>query len=151
MDRETVLIGYLSKQFTEATGDILAPAYAGVGGDLQHQRVLRQISPRVGGPVGPQHGDVVVRHDGGRAVGRAGRGAGAYRLYAYRLLLTLSHDSGEETGHPLPELTAVPIPDGSIGYDAVVRHVSRTRSGGNFRPPSSARRCPATAWLSNTR
>ena len=49
----------------------------GCRGDLQHQRVLRQISPRLGGQVGPQHGDGIVRHGGGGVVGCAGRGAGA--------------------------------------------------------------------------
>ena len=60
-----------------------------------------------------------------------------YRLYAYRLLPTLFHESGEETEHPLPELTAVPIPDGfsRLGYDAVVRDVGKTEGELNF-PPS---------------
>ena len=59
-----------------------------------------------------------------------------YRLYAHRLLPVLFHESGEETEHPLPELTAVPIPDGfsCLGYDAVVRHVGTTDSGGNETP-----------------
>ena len=59
-----------------------------------------------------------------------------YRLYAYRLLPTLFHESGEETEHPLPELTAVPIPDGfsRLGYDAVVRDVGKTEGELNFLP-----------------
>ena len=54
-----------------------------------------------------------------------------YRLYAYRLLPVLFHQSGEETDHPLPELTAVPIPErfSCLGYDAVVRHVGTMHSG----------------------
>ena len=57
--------------------------------------------------------------------------------YAYRLLPTLFHESGGETGHPLPELTAVPIPDGFVrlGYDAIVRDVGKTDGGLNV-PPS---------------
>ena len=55
-----------------------------------------------------------------------------YRLYAYRLLPVLFHESGEETEHPLPELTAVPTPDGfsCLGYDAVVRDPGGRPSGG---------------------
>ena len=70
----------------------------------------------------------------GRACVRSGE---RYRLYAYRLLPTLFHESGEETEHPLPELTAVPIPDGfsRLGYDAVVRDVGKTEGELNF-PPS---------------
>ena len=60
-----------------------------------------------------------------------------YRLYAYRLLPTLFHESGLETEHPLPELTAVRIPDGfsRLGFDAVVGHVGKTEGQWNF-PPS---------------
>ena len=60
-----------------------------------------------------------------------------YRLYAYRLLPVLFHDSGTETEHPLPALTAVPIPDGfsCLGYDAVVRDPGRME-GGNHLVPS---------------
>ncbi len=60
-----------------------------------------------------------------------------YRLYAYRLLPTLFHESGEETEHPLSELTAVPIPDGffRLGLDAVVGAVGKTEGEMHF-PPS---------------
>ncbi len=58
------------------------------------------------------------------------------RLYAYRLLPTLFHESGEETEHPLPELTAVPVPDEffRLGLDAVVRVVGKTEGELNFPP-----------------
>ena len=61
-----------------------------------------------------------------------------YRLYAYRLLPTLFHESGEETQHPLPELTAVPMSDGfsCLGYDAVVRAPGGRPSGGWPMVPS---------------
>ena len=40
-----------------------------------------------------------------------------YRLYAYRLLPTLFHESGEETEHPLPpKLPAVPYRMGSRAW-----------------------------------
>ena len=57
-----------------------------------------------------------------------------YRLYGYRLLPTLFHESGVETEHPLPKLTAVPLPDGfsRLGYDAVVRDVGKTEGDLNF-------------------
>jgi len=60
-----------------------------------------------------------------------------YRLYAYRLLPTLFHESGGETGHPLPELTAVPMPNGFVrlGCDAVVRDVGKDE-GELHIPPS---------------
>lgn len=61
-----------------------------------------------------------------------------YRLYAYRLLPVLFHESGEETEHSLPELTAVPIPDGfsCLGYDAVVRDPGGVEPEGYHRVPS---------------
>ena len=57
-----------------------------------------------------------------------------YRLYAYRLLPTLFHQSGHQTEHPLPELPASPIPDGfsRLGYDAVVRDVGKTEGELNY-------------------
>ena len=62
---------------------------------------------------------------------------GRYQIYAYRLLPTLFHEAGGETGHSLPELTAVPIPNDFVrlGYDAVVRNVGKTEGDLNF-PPS---------------
>ena len=60
-----------------------------------------------------------------------------YRLYAYRLLPILFHESGRNTDHPLPKaLAAAPIPAGfvRIGYDAVQRCVGTLHEGGNRAP-----------------
>ena len=123
MDRETVLIGYLSKQFTEATGDIHAPAYAGVEEICSVSECFAKSPPDwVDKWV---HNTETWLFDTPEAAWSVVPAAERerYRLYAYRLLPTLFHESGEETEHPLPELTAIPIPDGfsCLGYDAVVR------------------------------
>ena len=136
MDRETVLIGYLPKQVTAATGDIHAPAYAGVEEICLSASALPSRRPTgwTSGSTTRMTGlfdtpeaawSVVPAEEEER-----------YRLYAYRLLPVLFHESGEETEHPLPELTTIPIPDGfsCIGYDAVVRHVGTTHTRGNVAP-----------------
>ena len=59
-----------------------------------------------------------------------------YRIYAYHLLPTLFHESGEEVEHPLARLTTVPISDESsrLGYDAVARDFSETEGQLNISP-----------------
>ena len=137
MSRTSVLIGYLPKQFTKAKGDISAPSFAGVEEICSVSECLAK-SPTdwVNKWV---HNTETWLFDTPEAAWSVVPAAEQerYRLYAYRLLPTLFHDSGEETEHPLPELTAVPIADGfsRLGYDAVVRDVGKTEGELNF-PPS---------------
>ena len=133
MDRETVLIGYLSKQFTEADGrHPRASEYAGVEEICSVSECFAKSPPDwVDKWV---HNTETWLFDTPEAAWSVVPAAERerYRLYAYRLLPTLFHESGEETEHPLPELTAVPIPDGfsCLGYDAVVRDPGGRDSGG---------------------
>ena len=138
MDRETVLIGYLSKQFTEAMGDIHAPADAGVEEICSISECFAKSPPDwVDKWV---HNTETWLFDTAEAAWSVVPAAERerYRLYAYRLLPTLFHESGEETEHPLPELTTVPIPDGfsRLGYDAVVRDPGGRDDGGWPMVPS---------------
>ena len=137
MAQETVLIGYLPKQFTKATGDMHAPAYPGVEEICSVSECIAKSPPEwVDKWVHNTDTRLFDTPDAAWSVVPASDGE-RYRLYAYRLLPTLFHESGEETEHPLPELTAVPIPDGfsRLGYDAVVRDVGKTEGELNF-PPS---------------
>ena len=134
MASETLLIGYLPKQFTEAAGDIHAPAYAGV-------EEICSVSECIAKPPPDwvekwAHNTDTWLFDTPGAAWSVVQAAERYRLYAYRLLPVLFHESGHEAEHPLPELTAVPIPAGFsfLGYDAVVRHVGTMHSGGNEAP-----------------
>ena len=137
MAQETVLIGYLPKQFTKATGDMHAPAYPGVEEICSVSECVAKSPPEwVGKWVHNTDTWLFDTPDAAWSVVPASDGE-RYRLYAYRLLPTLFHESGEETEHPLPEITTVPIPDGfsRLGYDAVVRDVGKTEGELNF-PPS---------------
>jgi hypothetical protein len=60
-------------------------------------------------------------------------------MYAYRLLPALFHESGMETGHPLPALDVAPIPRHftRIGYDAVGRYAGDHHEGGALTPSFS--------------
>ena len=136
MDRETVLIGYLPKQFTKATGDMHAPAYPGVEEICSVSECFAKSPPDwVDKWVHNTETGLFDTPEAAWSVVPAEEEE-RYRLYAYRLLPVLFHESGEETEHPLPELTAIPIPDGfsCIGYDAVVRHVGTTHTRGNVAP-----------------
>ena len=137
MAQETVLIGYLPKQFTKATGDMHAPAYPGVEEICSVSECFAKSPPDwVDKWVHNTDTWLFDTPEAAWSVVPASDGE-RYRLYAYRLLPTLFHESGEETEHPLPELTAVPIPDGfsRLGYDAVVRDVGKTEGELNI-PPS---------------
>ncbi len=137
MAQETVLIGYLPKQVTAATGDMHAPAYLGVEEICSVSECIAKSPPEwVDKWVHNTDTWLFDTPEAAWSVVPASDGE-RYRLYAYRLLPTLFHESGEETEHPLPELTAVPIPDGfsRLGYDAVVRDVGKTEGELNF-PPS---------------
>ena len=128
MAQETVLIGYLPKQFTKATGDIHRPAYSGVEEICSVSECIAKSPPAWVGEW--LHNTDTWLFDTPEAAWSVVPAAEReqYRLYAYRLLPTLFHESGEEAEHPLPELTAVPIPDAfsRLGYDAVVRAVGKT-------------------------
>ena len=136
MAPDTVLIGYLPKRYTEATGDIHAPAYAGVEEICSVSECIAKSPPDWVDKWG--HNTVTWLFDTPEAAWSVVPVAERtrFRLFAYRLLPVLFHESGEETDHPLPELTADPIPDGFsfLGYDAVVRHVGTTHSGGSETP-----------------
>ena len=136
MASETLFIGYLPKQFTEAAGDIHTPAYSGVEEICSVSECIA-ISPPDWVDKWAHNTDTWLfdTPEAAWSVVPAGEQE-RYRLYAYRLLPTLFHESGQETEHPLPELMAVPMPDGfsCLGYDAVVRHVGTTHDGGNETP-----------------
>ena len=138
MAQETVLIGYLPKQVTAATGDMHAPAYAGVEEICSVSECFAKSPPDwVDNWVHNTDTWLFDTPEAAWSVVPASDGE-RYRLYAYRLLPTLFHESGEETEHPLPELTAVPIPDGfsRLGYDAVVRDPGGRDDGGWPMVPS---------------
>ncbi len=132
MAPETVLIGYLSKRFTEAAGDIHAPAYAGVEEICSVSECFAKSPPDWVDKWA--HNTETWLFDAPELAWTVvpATDLERYRLYAYRLLPTLFHESGRETHHPLPELAAVPTPDGfsCLGYDAVVRDPGGRRSEG---------------------
>ncbi len=139
MDRETVLIGYLPKQFTEAEGNMYAAEYAGVEEICSVSECFAKSPP--GWVDKWLHNTETWLFDTPEAAWSVvpAEEEERYRLYAYRLLPTLFHESGEETVHPLPpKLPAVPIPDGfsCLGYDAVVRDPGGRDSGGWPMVPS---------------
>ena len=136
MVQETVLIGYLAKQATEAKGDVRATAYAGVQEICSVSECFAKSPPDwVDKWV---HNTETWLFDTPPAAWSVVPGVERerYRIYAYRLLPTLFHESGKETEHPLPQLTASAIPDGfsRLGYDAVVRRVGKTEEDLNYSP-----------------
>ena len=121
MPDDTVLIGYLPKRIVDLTGDVDAPRFPGVEEICSVSECFSK-SPPDWVDCWLHNTDTWLFDDPGAAwwvVPEAERER--YRLYAYRLLPTLFHDSGEETGLTLPEIKAAPIPASfvRIGYDAV--------------------------------
>ena len=138
MASEMALIGYLPKQFTEAAGDVHTPAYAGVKDICSVSECIAKSPPNwVDKWVHNTETWLFDTPDAAWSVVPAAPRDG-YRLYAYRLLPVLFHESSRETEHPLPEFTAVSIPDGfsCLGYDAVVRDPGGRPSGGWTMVPS---------------
>ena len=131
MPGDTILIGYLPKRIVHATGDADAPRFRGAE---EICSVSECFSKSPSGWVGCWlHNTATwLFDDPGAAwwvVPEVERER--YRLYAYRLLPTLFHDSGKETGLALPEIKAMPIPTSfvRIGYDAVVRQLDDPHIG----------------------
>ena len=128
-----------TKHFTVATGDLHAPAYAGVEEICSVSECIVKSPPEWVEKWA--HNTETWLFDTPEAAWSVVPAAERerYRLYAYRLLPVLFHESGQETEHPLPEFTAVPVPGrfSCLGYDAVVRHVGTTHSGGNETPAFS--------------
>ena len=148
MPSETILIGYLPKRVVDLTGDVDAPRFPGVEEICSASECISK-SPPNWVDCWLHNTDTWLFDSPGAAwwvVPEVERER--YRLYAYRLLPTLFHDSGKETELMLPEIKAVSIPASfiRIGYDAVVRYLEDPHIGS-----SVARRCPATTWLRNAR
>ena len=122
MPSETILIGYLPKRIVDLTGDVHAPRYPGVDEICSVSECFSK-SPPDWVDCWLHNTDTWLFDGPGPAwwvVPEVERER--HRLYAYRLLPTLFHESGKETGLTLPEIKAVPIPASfiRIGYDAVV-------------------------------
>jgi hypothetical protein len=122
MPSETILIGYLPKRIVDLTGDVDAPRYPGVDEICSVSECFSK-SPPDWVDCWLHNTDTWLFDSPGAVwwvVPEVERER--YRLYAYRLLPTLFHESGKETGLTLPEIKAVPIPASfiRIGYDAVV-------------------------------
>ncbi len=136
MIRETVLIGYLPKRIVDGTGKAYAPQFPGVEEICSVSECFSKSPPEW-----EQcwlHNTDTWLFDGPGAAWWVvpERERERYRLYAYRLLLALFHESGKETEHPLPELKVAPIPRHftRIGYDAVERYVGDAHKGGPAPP-----------------
>ena len=137
MPDDTVLIGYLPKRIIHATGDADAPRFPGVEEICNVSECISK-SPPGWVDCWLHNTDTWLFDDPGAAwwvVPEAERGR--YRLYAYRLLPALFHDSGEETELTLPEIKAAPIPASfvRIGFDAVGYRAGET-AGELHIPPS---------------
>lgn len=137
---EPVLIGYAPKRFAAAGGDPRAPKFLGVE-EICCVTECSGGTPPAGWVDHWKHNAETWLFDTPKAAWSVVPDAAAegerYRLYAYRLLPTLFHESGRETEHPLPKaLAAAPIPAGfsRIGYDAVQRCVGAMHEGGNHAP-----------------
>ena len=133
MPGHTILIGYLPKRIAHATGDADAPRFRGVEEICSVSECISK-SPPDWVDCWLHNTDTWLFDDPGAAwwvVPEAERER--YRLYAYRLLPTLFHDSGKETGLTLPEIKAAPIPASfvRIGYDAVVHLTEYLRQVGH--------------------
>ena len=150
MPSETILIGYLPKQIVDLTGEVDAPRFPGVE-EICNVSECVSKSPPDWVDCWLHNTDTWLFDSPGAAwwvVPEVERER--YRLYAYRLLPTLFHESGKETEHPLPELKAVPIPSSftRIGYDAVVRDPGGTATAGCNLPGSGpTAEFPATCGL----
>ena len=136
MPRETVLIGYLPKRIVDLSGDVDAPRLPVVAEICSVSECISKAPPEWG-RCGLHNTDTWLFDGPGAAwwvVPEAERER--YRLYAYRLLPALFHESGKKTGHPLPELNVAPIPlhFTRIGYDAVQRCVGDIHEGGVVTP-----------------
>ena len=121
MPNDTVLIGYLPKRIVDVTGDVDAPRFPGVVEICSVSECISK-SPPDWVDCWLHNTDTWLFDDPGAAwwvVPELEREH--YRLYGYRLLPTLFHESGKETALTLPEIKAVPIPASfvRIGYDAV--------------------------------
>ena len=130
---DTMLIGYLPKRIVDATGDVDAPRYPGVEEICSVSECIA-TSPSDWVDRWLHNTDTWLFDTPGAAwwvVPEAERER--YRLYAYRLLPTLFHDSGKETELTLPEIEAAPIPASfvRIGYDAVVHLTEYLRQAGH--------------------
>lgn len=137
MPSDTVLIGYLPKRIVDAPGDVDAPRYPGVEEICSVSECFSK-SPPDWVDCWLHNTDTWLFDDPEAAwwmVPEAERER--YRLYAYRLLPTVFHDSGKETELTLPEIKAAPIPASfvRIGYDAVGYRVGET-AGELHIPPS---------------
>ncbi len=127
MHGDTILIGYLPKRIVDA------PRYPGVEEICSVSECLSKAPPDWV-DCWLHNTDTWLFDNPGAAwwvVPEADRER--YRLYAYRLLPTLFHDSGKETELTLPEIEAVPIPASfiRIGFDAVVHLTEHLRQVGH--------------------
>ena len=110
MPSETILIGYLPKRVVDLTGDVDAPRFPGVEEICSVSECFSK-SPPDWVDCWLHNTDTWLFDSPGAAwwvVPAVERQR--YRLYAYRLLPTLFHDSGKETELMLPEIKAVSIP-----------------------------------------
>ena len=121
MHRDLILIGYLPKRIVDVTKDADAPRFRGVEEICSVSECISK-SPPDWVDCWLHNTDTWLFDDPGAAwwvVPEVERER--YRLYGYRLLPTLFHESGKETELTLPEIKAAPIPASfvRIGYDAV--------------------------------
>ena len=132
MASDTTLIGYLPKRIVRETEYVGAPPLPGVEEICSVSECISK-SPPDWVDCWLHNTDTWLFDDPGAAwwvVPEAERER--YRLYAYRLLPTLFHDSGKETALTLPEIKAAPIPASfvHIGYDAAVHETEYMRREG---------------------
>ena len=120
-----ILIGYLPKRTVNLTGDADAPRFQGVEEICSVSECFSK-SP-------PEWVDCWLHNTDTWLFDAPGAEREHYRLYGYRLLPTLFHDSGKETELTLPEIKAVPIPASftRIGYDAIVHLTEYLRQVGH--------------------
>ena len=131
MASDTTLIGYLPKRIVRETEYVGTPPLPGVEEVCSVSECISK-SPPDWVDCWLHNTDTWLFDDPGSAwwvVPETEREH--YRLYAYRLLPTLFHDSEKETALTLPEIKAAPIPANfvRIGYDAVVRQLDDPHIG----------------------
>lgn len=136
MSQNTILIGYLPKRIVDTAGGATGLRLPGVEEICSVSECFSK-SPPEWEQCWLHNTDTWLFDEPGAAwwvVPEAERER--YRLYAYRLLPTLFHESGQDTAHPLPDLKVAPIPRHftRIGYDAVERHVGDVHEGGCSPP-----------------